>query len=94
MKRSAILLLLICAAVPAAALAQVEADAQAQSGEMLTTNWSLKQPRKKAAIAGPALPAPRRIKLPKPRKHQRQQRLPDNRTNVAPVIASMVRNKT
>jgi hypothetical protein len=98
MKRSAILLLLCAAALPAAALAQGEAGAQGQSGEMLTTKWSLKQPRKKApaqtAVAGPALPAPQRIKLPPPPRHHSQERLPNNRTNAAPAIASIIRNKT
>jgi hypothetical protein len=99
MKRPAILLLLCAAALPAAALAQGAAEAQGQSGEMLTTKWSLKQPRKKAPaqtaiVAGPALPAPQRVKLPKPRQHQSQQRLPNNRTNAAPAIASIIRNKT
>jgi hypothetical protein len=98
MKRPAILLLLVCAAaLPAAALAQVEA--QGQGGDMLTTKWSLKQPRKKApaetTAAGPALPAPQRIKLPQPREHRsQQQRLPNNRTNAAPAIASIIRKKT
>jgi hypothetical protein len=97
MKRPAILLLLCAAALPAAALAQGAAEAQGQSSEMLTTKWSLKQPRKKAPaqiVAGPALPAPQRVKLPKPRQHQSQQRLPNNRTNAAPAIASIIRNKT
>ncbi len=98
MKRSAILLLLCAAALPAAPLAQGAAEAQGQGSEMLTTKWSLKQPRKKApaqaAVAGPALPAPQRIKLPQPRQHHSQQRLPNNRTNAAPAIASMIRKKT
>ncbi|WP_332811710.1 hypothetical protein [Sphingomonas sp.] len=57
MKRSAILLLLVCAAaLPAAAFAQaevgVEADTEAsgESVEMLTTKWSLNKPRKKKAV--------------------------------------------
>jgi hypothetical protein len=100
MKRPAILMLLVCAAaLPAAALAQGESEAQSQSGAMLTTHWSLKQSRKKApaqtaAVAGPAVPAPRSVKLPKPRQHQSRQRLPNNRTNAAPAIASIIRNKT
>jgi len=100
MKQPTFLLLLVCAAaLPVAAFAQAEAEAQGQSGEMLTTKWSLKQPRKKApgqtvAVAGPALPAPQRIKLPKPRQHHSQQRLPNNRTNAAPAIASIIRKKT
>jgi hypothetical protein len=99
MKRPAILLLLLCAAaLPAAALAQGEADTQGLGGEILTTKWTLKQPGKKApghtVAAGPALPAPQRIKLPQPRQHRSQQRLPNNRTNAAPAIASVIRKKT
>jgi hypothetical protein len=97
MKRSAILLLLCAAALPAAAHAQAATEGQGQSGAMLTTKWSLKQPAKKApgqtAVAGPALPAPQRIKLPQARQHHSQERLPNNRTNAAPVIASIIRNK-
>ncbi|MDB5699370.1 MAG: hypothetical protein JWN69_2174 [Alphaproteobacteria bacterium] len=96
MKRPAIILLLACAAaLPMAAVAQSD------GGAMLTTKWSLKQPRKKApgqsanaTVTGPAVPAPQRLKLPRVRQHHTRERLPDNRTNAAPAIASMIRKKT
>lgn len=105
MKRSTILLLLAsAAALPAAALAQgkaaAEAPAQAevagQSVDMLTTKWTLKQPRKKAAaqtasVAGPAVPAPRVVKYPKAKQHKSRQRLPNNRTNASKTIAAVIR---
>lgn len=122
MKRSAILLLLVCAAaLPATALAQVEAEAEAPGeSAVLTTKWSLNQPRKKkpvtmnqalgaanwrkeqprakapvqtAAVAGPALPAAQRTKLPRQKKKPKsQQRLPNNRTNAAKMITKVVRD--
>lgn len=99
MKRSTILLLLVsAAALPAAALAQAEAEAvaPAQSADMLTTKWSLKQPRKKAvaqtaSVTGPAVPAPRAVKYPKPKQHKSRQRLPNNRTNAARAITQVIR---
>lgn len=120
MKRSAILLLLVCAAaLPAAALAQVEAEAEAprERVEMLNTKWSLDKPRKKkavnmnqalrtakwrkrpptkvlqtASVAGPAMPAAERIKLPRQKKKRKsQQRLPNNRTNAAKMITKVIR---
>ena len=67
MKRPAILLLLVCAAaLPGAALAQaeteVEAEAPGNSVEMLTTKWSLGQPRKKPVLAKQALLAAKSAK--------------------------------
>jgi hypothetical protein len=117
MKRSAILLLLVCApALPAAAFAQGAAKAEApyqpevlgqaevpgqtagsaQSEDILTTKWSLKQPRKKAVaqtagVAGPAVPAPPVVRYPKPKQRTTRQRLPNNRTNVAKTITQVIR---
>ncbi len=110
MKRSAILLLLVgAAALPAAAFAQGNTQAEAaqsqgpgltegpgQSADLLTTKWSLKQPRKKAvaqtaAVAGPAVPPAPVVKYPKPKQHQSRQRLPNNRTNAAKTITQVIR---
>jgi hypothetical protein len=111
MKRSAILLLLVCAAaLPAAARAQDAAEATAgyqtaapgqadgpgQSADMLTTKWSLKQPRKKAdaqtaSVAGPAVPPAPVVKYPKPKQRTSRQRLPNNRTNAAKTITQVIR---
>lgn len=81
MKRSAILLLLVCAAaLPAAALAQAEAETEVgteaeaeaeaeapdESVEMITTKWSLNQPRKKPVrVKRALLTAKWRIKQPR-----------------------------
>jgi hypothetical protein len=130
MKRSAILLLLVCAAaLPAAALAQVEAETEFEAEaeaeaeaprervEMLNTKWSLDKPRRKkaanpnqalrtakwrkrppakvlqtASVAGPAMPAAERVKLPRQKKKRKsQQRLPNNRTNAAKMITKVIR---
>jgi len=103
MKRAAFLILLCAAAVPAAAVAQTADAPIGADDSLLTTKWTLKQPRKRvrpgqtaqADVQGPKKPAPMRMRVPPPPPKpafRNGKPFYDNSNNAAGMVASIIQD--